>query len=139
MLSALRVHQHLKKMLVRMLGVGQIETRSSLPLLMDMNVHHHCSKMIYACLYRRDRRPIVYAGWHPYKFAIKGIYRLFHPVLTLVERVQKGFVPGDSLYNKPSLLHMKKSVLRLISTPKHIQGSRHTHTKFGVGELRYLS
>ena len=85
--------------------------------------------------------PLVYLVCQPYKYAVTVAYKLFHPSFKLVERVHHGFLVGGSMHGKLALLHMEKSVQRLVPAAKDIQGrldTRIQHLGFGGVEMLEL-
>ena len=87
MIFSLRVGQHLELLklikrlkLIKMLEVVQIETRCCLPLLIDMKVHQHLSKMMLGQSYKQWdveqlllSHSLVYGVWHPYKYVVTTV------------------------------------------------------------------
>ena len=134
MISPLRVGQHLELLkLIKTSEVVQIETHRCLPLLIDMKVHYHLCKMMIGQSNKKwdigqllTSHPLVYGAWHPYKYAVTTVYKLFQPLFKLLERVHTGLKSGDNVYLKPTLLHMEKSVMGLVLAAKDVRGRLNT-------------
>ena len=105
--------------LVQELRGIQRHTRRSTPLLVDENIHYRLLKLMHGCsttMY--DFRmwmasfPVLYGVWHPYKYCLSAIYRVFFPIFAILETTSPEV--GNQLNGRRKVLHIEKLVLVLL-------------------------
>ena len=97
----------------------QRHTRRPLPLMADMNIHYRLMKFMYCTsMDNFDLRqwlcnvPLLFGVWHPYKYCVLQVYRVFFPIFALLEHSNIG--EGMRLHCAKKVLHVEKVVCALL-------------------------
>ena len=95
--------------------IHQLQRRTglSVPLLVDENIHYRLLKLMYGTSTSAfDFKqwmcslPLLYGVWHPYKYCLSAVYRMFFPIFALLETTTPEV--GKSLCGKRKVLHIEK-------------------------------
>ena len=115
----------------------QRHTRRSLPVLVDMNIHYRVLKFMHGeSTGKYDFRqwlcslPVLYGVWHPYKYCVLQVYRVFYPIFALLEH--GNVADGDHFHCVRKVLHIEKVVCSLLLV-------RHSLVPAIEAELRQLA
>lgn len=105
--------------LVQELRQLQASTGFCAPLLVDENIHYRLLKLMHGTATAGyDFRqwmcslPVLYGVWHPYKFCLCAVYRVFFPIFALLETTSPE--EGKSVNGKRKVLHIEKMVATLL-------------------------
>ena len=87
--------------------------------MVDENIHYRLLKLMHgASTAMYDFRlwmcsfPILYGIWHPYKYCVSAVYRMFFPIFALLEVTTAEC--GREIRGHQKLLHIEKMVAALL-------------------------
>ena len=90
-----------------------------MPLVVDENIHYRVLKLMYGSATRSfdvalwlGSLPILYGVWHPYKYCLMAVYRMFFPIFALLEVTTAE--AGREIRGHRKILHMEKMVAALL-------------------------
>ena len=90
-----------------------------MPLIVDENIHYrilkfihsHASKSWDVALWLRGL-PVLYGVWHPYKYCLLAVYRVFFPIFALLETTSP--CVDKEINGLRKVLHIEKLVAGLL-------------------------
>ena len=88
-----------------------------MPMVVDENIHYRLMKLIHSS-HSFDvglwlcHLPLLYGVWHPYKFAVLTVYRVFFPIFALLETTMVEV--GKEINGMRKVLHVEKIVAALL-------------------------
>ena len=90
-----------------------------MPMLVDMNIHYRLLKLMHGSSTAQYdfgmwmfSLPVLYGVWHPYKYCVQAVYRVFFPIFVLLETTDVQV--GKSVSGVRRILHIEKMVLALL-------------------------
>ena len=99
--------------LIDEIKVLQRRSGCSVPLLVDENIHYRLMKLMYgsSCSAYDFGQwmcslPVIYGIWHPYKYCLTAVYRMFFPIFAQLETTAPE--EGKLLCGKRKVLHIEK-------------------------------
>jgi hypothetical protein len=101
----------------------QVQRAATLPLLVDEKVHYSITRLLYSTAFTHTDGlqylkgiPLLYGCRHPYKHTVTMIYRVFTPVLGLLETNEVPVVDSISKTSR-KVLFMEKVIAALLLLP----------------------
>ena len=99
-------------------------THLIVPILVDENIHKRCLKILYCDTTQRwnwheklKRTPILYGGWHPYKYLVTNVRQRFHFLFVYFRFGRVGV--GKTVGSYPKMRVMERTIAGIVKCAPH--------------------